>query len=88
MEAHNEEIVPHTFNSRTPYEPGDDRDIWCKDCEYHRDHQIHIGSTCERERGRLRRAAAVIPLALIRPPRVTWAEWDAACEVLWPTKEH
>ena len=57
MEAHNEEMVPHPFNSRTPYEPGDDRDIWCRDCEYHRDHQIHIGSTGERERDRLRRAS-------------------------------
>jgi hypothetical protein len=36
-----EEMVPHPFNSRTPYEAGDDRDIWCKDCEYHRDHSIH-----------------------------------------------
>lgn len=36
-----EEMVPHPFNSRTRYEPGDDRDIWCKDCEYHRDHEIH-----------------------------------------------
>lgn len=40
-ECPNEELTPHTFNSRTPYEPGDDRDIWCKDCEYHRDDQIH-----------------------------------------------
>jgi len=38
-----EEEVPHQFRSRTPYEPGDDRDIWCADCEYHRDHQIHAG---------------------------------------------
>lgn len=37
-----EEMEPHAFNSRTPYEPGDDRDIWCKDCEYHRDHIIHV----------------------------------------------
>lgn len=36
-----EEYEPHPFNSRTPYEPGDDRDIWCSDCEYHRDHPIH-----------------------------------------------
>lgn len=46
-----EEFVPHPFNSRTPYEPGDDRDIWCKDCEYHRDHQIHqIHATVDGER--------------------------------------
>ena len=37
-----EEYVPHPFNSRTPYESGDDRDIWCSDCDYHRDHQIHL----------------------------------------------
>jgi len=37
-----EEMVAHPFNSRTPYEAGDDRDIWCKDCEYHRDHLIHL----------------------------------------------
>lgn len=36
-----EEFVPHPFRSRTPYEHGDDRDIWCGDCEYHRDHKIH-----------------------------------------------
>lgn len=42
-ECPDEELTPHTFNSRTPYEPGDDRDIWCQDCEYHRDHQIHSG---------------------------------------------
>lgn len=36
-----EEMRHHAFNSRTPYEPGDDRDIWCKDCEYHRDHLVH-----------------------------------------------
>lgn len=36
-----EELEPHLFNSRTAYEPGDDRDIWCKDCEYHRDHNVH-----------------------------------------------
>jgi hypothetical protein len=36
-----EEEIRHPFVSRTPYEPGDERDIWCKDCEYHRDHQIH-----------------------------------------------
>lgn len=36
-----EELTSHLFNSRTPYEPGDDRDIWCRDCEYHRDHAIH-----------------------------------------------
>jgi hypothetical protein len=40
-ECPDEEMVPHAFKSRTPYEPGDDRDIWCKDCEYHRDHQVH-----------------------------------------------
>lgn len=40
-----EEEVPHAFNSRTRYEPGDERDIWCKDCEYHRDHKIHAGAT-------------------------------------------
>jgi len=40
-ECPDEELTPHPFNSRTPYEPGDDRDIWCQDCEYHRDHQIH-----------------------------------------------
>ena len=40
-EPPDEELMPHPFNSRTPYEPGDDRDIWCKDCEYHREHQIH-----------------------------------------------
>lgn len=40
-----EEEVPHAFNSRTRYESGDDRDIWCKDCEYHRDHKIHAGAT-------------------------------------------
>lgn len=40
-EGPDEEIAPHSFKSRTPYEPGDDRDIWCKDCEYHRDNQIH-----------------------------------------------
>lgn len=39
-----EELVPHAFVSRTPYEPGDDRDIWCAECEYHRDHMIHSGS--------------------------------------------
>jgi hypothetical protein len=39
--ASDEEMVPHAFNSRTPHEPGDDRDIWCKDCEYHREHAIH-----------------------------------------------
>ena len=44
-ECSDEELTLHTFNSRTPYEPGDDRDIWCKDCEYHRDHQIHRGSS-------------------------------------------
>jgi hypothetical protein len=38
---HDEEMVPHAFNSRTSFEPGDERDIWCKDCEYHRDHEIH-----------------------------------------------
>lgn len=42
---HDEEEVPHAFNSRTRYEPDDDRDIWCKDCEYHRDHKIHVGAT-------------------------------------------
>lgn len=41
---HDEEMTPHPFQSRTPYEPGDDRDIWCKDCEYHRDHQIHVAA--------------------------------------------
>lgn len=40
-ECLDEELTPHLFNSRTPYEPGDDRDIWCKDCEYHRDHPVH-----------------------------------------------
>lgn len=39
-----EEMKSHGFDSRTPYEPGDDRDIWCKHCEYHRDHQIHANS--------------------------------------------
>jgi hypothetical protein len=47
--AHDEEMVPHAFTSRTPYEPGDDRDIWCKDCEYHRDHQIHSADVPWRE---------------------------------------
>jgi hypothetical protein len=40
---------------------------------------------CARELDRIRQAAKLIPLAWIRPPRLTWAEWDAACEVLWPT---
>jgi|GEM_PF-5293214 len=39
--AADEEYAPHQFNSRTHYESGDDRDIWCRDCEYHRDHEIH-----------------------------------------------
>jgi hypothetical protein len=47
----NEEYVAHQFRSRTPYEPGDDRDIWCADCEYHRDHRIHAPAQ-ETERGR------------------------------------
>ena len=42
-----EELTPHTFHSCTPYEPGDDRDIWCKDCEYHRDHQIHTACSID-----------------------------------------
>ncbi len=45
QEEHDEEMTPHPFNSRTPHEPGDDRDIWCKDCEYHRDHRIHIAAS-------------------------------------------
>lgn len=35
---HDEELVPHAFNSRTPHR---DDGIWCHDCEYHRDHAIH-----------------------------------------------
>jgi len=56
--APDEEQTPHEFYSRTPYEPGDDRDIWCRDCEYHRDHPIHeaalsppLASSPEQEKG-------------------------------------
>jgi len=40
-EEPDEELTLHRFKSRTPYEPGDDRDVWCKECEYHRDHEVH-----------------------------------------------
>ena len=33
-----EEMIPHAFNPR--HIPGEE-DIWCADCEYHRDHEIH-----------------------------------------------
>jgi len=46
-EAPDEELTPHPFNSRTRYEPGDDRDIWCRDCEYHRNHPIHAATDHE-----------------------------------------
>jgi hypothetical protein len=39
-----EEMVPHPFNLRTePAKVGEEvrESIWCKDCEYHRDHAIH-----------------------------------------------
>jgi hypothetical protein len=44
---HLDEEVPHPFNSRTPYEPEDERDIWCKDCEHHRDARIHASAKAE-----------------------------------------
>jgi hypothetical protein len=56
-----EEFAPHPFNSRTPYEPGDDRDIWCKDCEYHRDHAIHIATGQATSSGANRRRFASTP---------------------------
>lgn len=34
-----EEMVPHGFVSRDGNQPDHD---WCKDCAYHRDHQIHV----------------------------------------------
>lgn len=38
-----EEMVPHAFNLRTHPQVGEEirEGIWCKDCEYHRDHEIH-----------------------------------------------
>lgn len=44
FDAVDEELISHVFRSRTAFEPGDDRDIWCADCEYHRDHPIHDGA--------------------------------------------
>lgn len=39
VEAIDEEMVPHAF---LPMSSGDgDEEVWCADCEYHRDHQIH-----------------------------------------------
>jgi hypothetical protein len=61
--AEPEECEPHPFNSRTRYEPGDDRDIWCKDCAYHRDHEIHRAKP-EPER-------APAPTTMITSPRDT-----------------
>lgn len=44
MDDLDEEEVHHIFSPRDP--GGDDDEhgpIWCKDCEYHRDHKVHRG---------------------------------------------
>jgi len=35
LEANDEEMTPHKFESRV-------NDVWCRHCEYHRDHKIHV----------------------------------------------
>lgn len=40
-EGPDEEMVPHAFVPRSSGAEGDDREVWCTDCEYHRDHPVH-----------------------------------------------
>ena len=46
-EPPDEEMVPHEFNARIPGEEDNDGHIWCADCEYHRDHEIHTTKVAE-----------------------------------------